>query len=416
MSGNHDIDSLTSATRIAVPDVDKHSCQLLGPTALVVQALMGVMVVLSLVYKRHRESPKRPWRIWIFDISKQVVGQLFVHAANLLVSGLASQHTSANACVSYFLNILIDTTLGVALIYFTLHALNNILTEKLHLKGFESGIYGEPPSANYWFRQAAVYILSLSTMKVVVITLLLVFPGIYKFGEWLLSWTWLGGSEDDFQVIFVMGFFPILMNIIQFWLIDSIVKASSIAGVALDIENDGGHHDREPLFNAEDDDDEFRPSLPEQHRRRTSASSYDSRGYQSHDDQTSNTSVTTPNEIKQSSPKLVDSHAYPPSLSSSMVSNVSTSQDKPPRIAKNLIKKSKRRDAPTPIPESISVSGPSSLSHTHTAPPLTNTTIPTNRQSSDWGANWDDANDWDHSNSVGNEDWKASPQTIQLQT
>ena len=64
-----------------LPDVDKHSCQLLGPTALVssffvvlvslwtlsfqiVQGLMGVLVVLSLVYKRHRERPKRPWGIW----------------------------------------------------------------------------------------------------------------------------------------------------------------------------------------------------------------------------------------------------------------------------------------------------------------------------------------------------------------
>ena len=84
----------------------------------------------SLVYKRHRETPKRPWAIWyvsyfimpvnsaqarlrrLFDVSKQVVGQMFVHGANLLVSGMASHRTSGNACVSYFLNILIDTTIG----------------------------------------------------------------------------------------------------------------------------------------------------------------------------------------------------------------------------------------------------------------------------------------------------------------
>lgn len=48
----------------------------------------------------------------LFDVSKQVVGQLFVHGKNLLVSGLVSHHTDGNACVSYFLNILIDTTFG----------------------------------------------------------------------------------------------------------------------------------------------------------------------------------------------------------------------------------------------------------------------------------------------------------------
>jgi hypothetical protein len=63
---------------------DDQSCELLGPTALVnvhshphdsiltftfdfsqvVQGVLGVLVILSLVYKRHRETPMRPWRIW----------------------------------------------------------------------------------------------------------------------------------------------------------------------------------------------------------------------------------------------------------------------------------------------------------------------------------------------------------------
>lgn len=63
------------------PAVDKGSCKLLGTTALVrgvseyivasvlmvqqiVQALMGVVVISSLLYKRHRETIKRPWRVW----------------------------------------------------------------------------------------------------------------------------------------------------------------------------------------------------------------------------------------------------------------------------------------------------------------------------------------------------------------
>jgi hypothetical protein len=37
---------------------------------------------------------------------------MFVHAFNVFVSDLVSHHSSNNACVSYFLNILIDTTLG----------------------------------------------------------------------------------------------------------------------------------------------------------------------------------------------------------------------------------------------------------------------------------------------------------------
>lgn len=49
---------------IPIPDTDVKRCRLLGPTALVVQALMGLIVILSLVWKRNHESPRRPWRIW----------------------------------------------------------------------------------------------------------------------------------------------------------------------------------------------------------------------------------------------------------------------------------------------------------------------------------------------------------------
>ncbi|KAF9498810.1 hypothetical protein BDN71DRAFT_305920 [Pleurotus eryngii] len=254
------------------PDIDKKSCALLGPTALIVQGLMGVLVILSLVYKRQREAAKRPWRIWLFDVSKQVVGQMFVHGVNVLVSDLISHHSSANACVSYFLNILIDTTLGmfwrklcgsanpiilgIALIYIFLRAFTYLLTEKFRLKGFESGKYGRPPSFIYWLKQAAAYVLALTTMKFVVLAIFAVFPGIFKFGEWLLGWTWTG-EGDALQVTFVMGIFPIAMNILQFWLIDSIVKASSTtSSLTPEIDVDGA--DREPLFRGsmDDEDDE----------------------------------------------------------------------------------------------------------------------------------------------------------------
>merc|ERR1711939_1058267 len=40
---------------LPVPPVDKQACALLGPTALVVQALMAVLVLTSLLIKRFRE-------------------------------------------------------------------------------------------------------------------------------------------------------------------------------------------------------------------------------------------------------------------------------------------------------------------------------------------------------------------------
>ena len=56
----------------------------------------------------------------------------------------------------------------------------------------------------------------------------------------------------------VMGLFPIIMNVVQFWLIDSIVKAHA-PPVALDDDSSrlGAYDgDREPLFQAEGSDEE----------------------------------------------------------------------------------------------------------------------------------------------------------------
>ena len=62
-----------------------------------------------------------------------------------------------------------------------------------------------------------------------------------------------------------MGIFPIMMNVIQFWLIDSIVKASdgdwNHSRVDANTLN-SSDADREPLFHAPNDDDDDDDDAP----------------------------------------------------------------------------------------------------------------------------------------------------------
>lgn len=102
-------------------------CHLLGPFALLVQGALGVVAILSLVYKRWRETPKRPWKIFFFDVSKQVFGSMLTHILNLAMSMLGSVdmvNAAANAgtqsapkygrmpnpCSYYLLNLAIDVS------------------------------------------------------------------------------------------------------------------------------------------------------------------------------------------------------------------------------------------------------------------------------------------------------------------
>lgn len=230
------------------PDVDDANCRLLGPcewgapgvkqlaaptnisplvlrphtVALVVQALMGILVLGTLVWKRQREKPRRPWKIWLLDITKQMLGQLFVHTLNVLLSNFVANVGSENPCSLYFLNILVDTTAGVAIIYATLRVTTHVLTTVLGLKGCVSGQYTDGtkrgrgkasrPRLSYWFKQLGMYFFALLIMKVVVTILFALFPFLFAFGRWLLG---LFGEAKNVQVLFVMCIFPLMMNTLQ---------------------------------------------------------------------------------------------------------------------------------------------------------------------------------------------------------
>lgn len=77
-------------------DDERGECRLLGPFALFVQLALGGLALMSLVYKRWRERPQRPLKIWFFDASKQVFGSVLVHMANVFMSMLTSGRFSVS--------------------------------------------------------------------------------------------------------------------------------------------------------------------------------------------------------------------------------------------------------------------------------------------------------------------------------
>ncbi|KAG6828493.1 hypothetical protein H0H92_007809 [Tricholoma furcatifolium] len=343
------------ATSPSIPDSlpADESCELLGPTALVVQAVLGVFVILSLVYKRHREPRKRPWKIWC-----------------------VVRHPWRN----------------------TPH----------WWEGFVSGVYGKPPSITHWARQALIYVLALTTMKFIVILLIVFIPGMFSLGEWLLSWTRIG-SGDSVQVILyvipstlcyltdpfisVMGLFPIIMNVLQFWLIDSIVKASTKPVALPDDPHPPHGHDQQPLFHAQsddEDDDALRPDDIEQGRSRSPTLHISSGDSDEH-------------KSGASSRDEPEDHSYPPSLSSSF-----TSTSSHPRPAKNLLKNNKRRTTPAPLDV-----------HNDYSPAVNSPSIPgipvpihlaresegAEGEGDGWTQSWDDQDDWENRHEEEEEEW-----------
>lgn len=240
--------ALDSADRVAggqspkeQAEAEENQCKLLGPFALLVQGALGVLALLTLVFKRYRESPKRQWKVWFFDVAKQVTGSVILHLINLLMSELGAgslenkvaevgskvqdeEGRKPNPCSFYLLNLAIDTTIGIPVLFLFLKVLHKAFLRTPLAKPAESihsGNYGSPPRWPWFFKQLLIYTTGLVCMKLFVWLLFALLPWLPWVGDWALRWT--EGSEA-LQIAFVMFIFPLLMNILQYYIIDSFIK------------------------------------------------------------------------------------------------------------------------------------------------------------------------------------------------
>ncbi|KAJ3288087.1 hypothetical protein HK104_008344 [Borealophlyctis nickersoniae] len=208
--------------------MDREIC-LLG-FAVTVQVLLATIALSSLIIKRHREYPRRPLIVWGFDTSKQALAAVCVHFVNVFIAALRGKESERedNPCVWYFLNILLDTTVGVYILYLALKGLHWVV-DYYQIPDMKSGEYGHPPRVSAWIRQFLLFIVAWSFVKSTVIFALDTFPILTTLASILL--TPLEKSGDArLEVIVVMLIFPLIMNIIQAWLIDTVIKGKGGAG------------------------------------------------------------------------------------------------------------------------------------------------------------------------------------------
>lgn len=99
-------------------------------------------------------------------------------------------------------------------------------------------------------------------MKLFVFFLFQILPWIALVGDWALRWT--EGSEA-LQITFVMFVFPVIMNALQYYIIDSFIKDNSAGehepGTLADDESGRGGDDADSLLR---DDESDRASIDEE--------------------------------------------------------------------------------------------------------------------------------------------------------
>ncbi|CAD7931556.1 unnamed protein product [Amoebophrya sp. A25] len=232
-----------------------------GMFGVFVQVALGVFCFSSLIVKWQVETPPiRPGIIFARDSSKQILGGCYMHSLNMLAAIIfATKRSAGDECDWYWVNIMIDCTLGTLLNCFYLRR-----TESWF--GYESGVYEDSPrleaadtqalngeaagSSNpnnardvtavkenfctkllraitpaYRF-QIACWLLVLTIMKSSMIIIFLIFGELLATGSSVLIDALFGQAHNRLKLLFVMVFTPTVMNIFQFWVSDSFLMAS----------------------------------------------------------------------------------------------------------------------------------------------------------------------------------------------
>mmetsp|Transcript_101677 Transcript_101677/g.323039 ORF Transcript_101677/g.323039 Transcript_101677/m.323039 type:complete len:248 (+) Transcript_101677:51-794(+) len=214
-------------------------CSLLpGFFGILVQTVLFLIILLVLVVKKKLEdrqrSTRRPWSTFLLDISKQLVGNGWLHMLNLACATLLGlEQALMSPCEWYWVSIVVDTTLGCYVEYVLL---THITSALVFISGnaaeeFRSGSYRHPSTGEFqprrYAKQLAVWLLVVSLMKVSMLGLTILFKKpLHTIASTVLR-SVLGDPAAELLVVMIVT--PLFMNALQCWVVDNFIRETGEA-------------------------------------------------------------------------------------------------------------------------------------------------------------------------------------------
>lgn len=213
------------------------ACHVLGGAfATAVQGCLFIVTIAVLTFKFKKEQTDKGTKArtvyqFCFDSSKNMAGSAWTHVANLgcaMVLGgrEGASGDSSDACAWYWIEIMLDTTVGVAVEYFLLEGLIRLCSASGLSIDVASGKYYDGAFAvknikwQSYFTQLAAWLTVVTGMKfVMVFAMLQLASPLQAVAQLLLS---PFEASAQAKLFMVMVLTPGVMNSVQFWLVDNI--------------------------------------------------------------------------------------------------------------------------------------------------------------------------------------------------
>jgi hypothetical protein len=223
---------LESTNNQNTTEIESNSkCEMFGGFGFLIQAILGAAAFSILIVKRYIEKPRRPWKIWFYDVAKQIISSLVLHLFNLIISAiLSSDEKDADACVWYFVTVVLDCTLGAFLSYIFMWLMDGIANSSdwtILKTGLYYDEYMEGNKKCYkldWKKYGSQLGVWLGITLIVKIILLIMVKicklFLVNLGTFFLS----PFSNAKVRLVMVMIIFPVILNALYFWVVDNILK------------------------------------------------------------------------------------------------------------------------------------------------------------------------------------------------
>lgn len=176
----------------------------------ILQIILAGIAFSCLIAKRYCEPKyrRRPWNIWWYDTSKQGIGAIVIHMTNVYLSPLYH----GDPCTWYIINFLLDSTIGLFIIYLGIRV-SIYLAKVKHWPAIEFGEYNAPKS---WIYQTWIYVFLMMIVKLLT-TLIIQMDMWNSVKKAILS----PFKNQKVEVIIVMLIIPFFVNVLIFWITDN---------------------------------------------------------------------------------------------------------------------------------------------------------------------------------------------------
>jgi len=195
---------------------------------------------------------------FLMDASKQLIGSFWIHLLNLLFAAVLEkefQDAGGDECDWYWVNIVVDTTLGVVCVYGLLRLMTRSIQEFLpdQADDLRTGEYNDANGKfvlTKYAKQVLLWLVIVSAMKICMVIIMMIGHSLFLAIASAVLSPFEASAEAKLMMAMIVT--PCIMNALQYWVTDNFIRKKTGAGDSLmdggdnegDIERDGQNETR----------------------------------------------------------------------------------------------------------------------------------------------------------------------------